>query len=360
MTTDSIHYKTTTQIIHDGSWHMEKIHISPETWKAVQEQSNKNHLKPEILLAFTAALSLKTWLDLADQDADEQLNIISKNDFSSLLLNPVPENMIWNQSFLKYCTDLNDSLASDPNTSADLLTNRCSVILHHDSSDFKIPIITSSVLITITIAEDVQIEWYAKPEFLSQERLKSLANTHKYLLDWSSQENWEQSLPYLLCEQERTVRNEVNQTETEIQPELIHQAFFQHALQNPGDIALYWEDNQSSQMSYGELADNSLKLSRILADNGAQSDSRVAVVLPKGPSQIIAVMGILGSGVLYIPVGVDQPAGRQEKIFKKAEVQFIVTDSSTLSDFPHLKNLAQEQYWKGSDEAMAFVHRAFL
>lgn len=343
MTTDSIHYKTTTQTIHDGSWHMEKIHISPETWKAAQKQSNKNHLKPEILLAFAVALSLKTWLDLPDQEAGEQLNIISKNDFSSLLLNPVPENMSWNQSFLKYCTDLNDSLASDPNTSADLLTHRCSVILHHDSSDFKIPIITSSVLITITIAEDVQIEWYAKPEFLSQERLKSLANTHKYLLDWSSQENWEQSLPDFLCEQERTVRNEVNQTETEIQPELIHQAFFQHALQNPGDIALYWENDQSAQMSYGELADNSLKLSRILADNGAQSDSRVAVVLPKGPSQIIAVMGILGSGALYIPVGVDQPAGRQEKIFKKAEVQFIVTDSSTLSDFPHLKNLAQEQ-----------------
>ncbi|WP_106915368.1 amino acid adenylation domain-containing protein [Chryseobacterium aurantiacum] len=344
MTKDSIHYKTTSQIIHDATWHMENVHISPERWKMILDQSKKHDLQPETVLVFAAALSLTTWLDLPDQEAGEQMNIISKNDFTSILLNPVAENIEWDQSFLKYCTDLRDSLASDPNKSTDLLGNTFSVILHNDSSDFNIPTITSSVLIIITVAEDIQIKWYVNSGFLSEEKVKSLAETHNCLLNWSSQENWTQPLPDLLNQQERTIRNEVNQTLTEIQPKLIHQAFFQHASKHPEDTALYWEEDQSFQMSYGELANKALKLSAILGTNGTKPDYRAAIVLPKGSSQIIAVMGILGSGALYIPVGVEQPAGRQEKIFKKAGVQFIVTDSSTLSDFPHLKNLAQEQH----------------
>lgn len=341
MTTDSIHYKTTSQIIQNGTWYMEKIHISPEIWRMIQDQSKAYHLQPETVLAFAAAFSLKTWLDLPDLEADEQINIISKNDFSSLSFNPAED--IWDHSFLKRCSNLNDSMASDFNKAEELLTNTFSVILHNDTSDFNIPIITSSVLITITMAEDVQIDWYVHPDFLKEEKLKSIANTHQYLLNWSSQEDWEQPLPDLLSKKERNLRNQVNETSTEIQPELIHGAFFQHAAQHPDNIALYWDDHLSAQMSYGQLADNALKLSSVLINKGAELKSRAAIVLPKGPSQIIAVMGILGSGSLYIPVGVEQPSGRQEKIFKKADVQFIVTDSSTLNDFPHLKDIAQKQ-----------------
>lgn len=343
MTTDSIHYKTISQLIQDGTWNTEKLHISQETWKAIRDQSKEYHLQPENILAFTAALSLKTWLDLPDQEAGEQMNIISKNDFFSVLLNP-SENIGWDQSFLKHCSDLNDSATSDFNKAQELLNHRFSVILHDGCSDFTIPIIASPVLIMIKVTEDVQIEWHIHSEFIKEERVKSIANTQSYLLNWSSQENWQNPLPDLLNERERTIRTEANRTSAEIQPQLIHQSFFQHALQHPEDIALYWEEGNTAQMSYGELANKALKLSRALVDNGAGQNSRTAVVLPKGFPQIIAVMGILGSGSLYIPIGVDQPSERQKKIFKKADIEYIVTDSSTLAEFPHLNNLAQEQH----------------
>ena len=344
MKTDHIQYTTIPQLIQEGMWHMEKIHISPNIWKAIQEQSNKHNLQPEAVLAFAAALSLNTWLDLPDQEADEHMHIISKHDFSSILLNPNTEHTASGHSFLEHCKDLHHAMDADPNKATALRTNRFSVMLHHDASDFKIPPITPAVLVTITVAEDLQIDWYVQPERLQEERVKYLAETHRRLLTWSSEEDWKQPLPNLLSEQQRKVRDEVNQTSTAIEPQLIHQAFFQHALHHPEDTALYWEDDSPLQMSYGTLANKALKLSRVLADHGAEQNSRAAVVLPKGPSQIIAVMGILGSGALYIPIGVDQPSGRQEKIFKKAGVQFIVTDTSTLSDFPQLKDLAHEQH----------------
>lgn len=342
MTTDSIHYKTTSQIIHDGTWYMEKIHISPETWNNLRDHSIEQNLQPESVLVISALLSLKTWLDLPDQEGGEYINIISKNDFASIPLGSVTENIGSNHSFLTHYNELHHSGASDSKKATESLTSKFAVIVHNGSSDFKIPTVTPSVLITITVAEDVQINWYINPDFLSEERIKSLAETQTHLLNWSSQNDWRQPLPDLLSEQERIVRNEVNQTSAEIKPQLIHQAFFQYALQHPHNAALYWDKDQPGQMSYGELANKALKLSGALVNKGSKKNTRAAVVLPKGSSQIISVMGILGSGSLYIPIGVEQPSGRQEKILKKAGVQFIVTDSSTLSDFPHLKVLAEE------------------
>ncbi|WP_326984031.1 amino acid adenylation domain-containing protein [Chryseobacterium sp. MYb264] len=342
MTNESTHYKTTAQMIHDGSWHVEKFHISQESWKQILNKSEEHHLPAEMMLAFTAAFSLNTWLDLQDQKAGEQMNIISKNDFTSITVNPVHPDFGQPTDFLKHCQKLQQSVSSEFGKASELLSNPFSVILQNGSADFRIPVLSSSVLITITIAEDIHIGWYANPDFLSRKKLKALTETHHNLAHWILEENWETSFPDLLPKDERKVRNEVNQTSTEIESKPIHQAFFNHASKHPEDIALYLENGDSSPISYGNLAKSALQLARILKDNGADSHSGAAVILPKSISQITAVMGILAGGTHYIPVGVDQPEARQEKIFKKADIQFIVTDTAVLSYFPHLKSIAQE------------------
>jgi amino acid adenylation domain-containing protein len=343
MTTDLLHNTTTSQIIPDGDCYIEKVQLSSVVYKALQEKLKQQNQTLELVLTLTVLLSLRTCLDLTDQEEGEQITLFSKNDFCSILLNTFSENTEFNRDFQDLCTDLQNSIAA--NTGKTVATTNSNFLLIHqeDTSDFKIPEVTPAVLITILVAETVQINWQVNPEFLSEKRVKSLAQTQERLLNWVSTANLQQSVPDLLTEQERKVREQVNQTATLIEPQLIHQAFFEHAQKNPQDIALNWENNQSFQMSYGELANTALKLSRTLVDKGAEQGSRAAIVLPKGPSQILAVMGILGSGSLYIPIGVEQPSGRQEKIFKKAGVQFIVTDTSTLLNFPHLKDLAQEQ-----------------
>ncbi|WP_166924855.1 amino acid adenylation domain-containing protein [Flavobacterium poyangense] len=343
MKTDLIPYKTTSQILQEGDWHTEKIHISSDSYKALREQANEHNLSLKAVLALTALLSLKTGLDLTDQETGEEITIFTKDYFSSIPLHSDSENTKFDNIFMDLCTELQHSIVSKTGKNVTSPHNKFLVILHENPSDLEVPEVTPSVLITITVAETLQIDWQVNRAFLSEERVKSLAETQNRLLHWTAKENLQQSVPDLLSEQKRKIRGEVNQTSAIIEPQLIHQAFFQHAKKHPLDIALYWEDNQSFQISYGELANTALKLARVLTNNGAQEESRAAIVLPKGSSQILAVMGILGSGALYIPIGVEQPAGRQEKIFKKAGVQFIVTDTATLLNFPHLKDLAKEQ-----------------
>jgi mycobactin phenyloxazoline synthetase len=52
---------------------------------------------------------------------------------------------------------------------------------------------------------------------------------------------------------------------------------------------------------------------------------RVSIELPKGPAQAIAVLGVLGAGAAYVPIGPEQPDARREKIRKSAGVAASVT-----------------------------------
>ncbi|MGA9870967.1 MAG: amino acid adenylation domain-containing protein [Rhodococcus sp. (in: high G+C Gram-positive bacteria)] len=96
----------------------------------------------------------------------------------------------------------------------------------------------------------------------------------------------------------------------------LHRGFFDVARRTPDAVALVWADNRS--MTYSELSDRALRVSAALIDAGVAVGDTVGVTLPKGPDQVVAVLGILGAGGVYVPVGVDQPADRAELIARRA------------------------------------------
>ncbi|CCQ17865.1 Nonribosomal peptide synthetase [Rhodococcus sp. AW25M09] len=116
--------------------------------------------------------------------------------------------------------------------------------------------------------------------------------------------------------------------------ETLHRAVFDRALSNPVAIALEWDENES--MTYGELCDRALRVAAALAGRGVAVGDTVGVTLPKGPEQVVAILGVLAAGGVYVPIGVDQPANRAALIARRAE--FAVTiggsgeDGLTVSD----------------------------
>lgn len=342
METGYPNYKTITQIINDGDWYEEKNQISPATLRMFQNKLDGEAPLPGICVVLTAILSIRTWLDLTDQESDEQVTILHENDFCSVPLNPANESIERKPNFLTYYTSLHQIVAPI-GQGQEPFANRFMVCVHKGQFKSNIQEVIPFVILDVAMAEAVQLNWFVNKSFLSEDRVKSLAETHDRLLNWLSKEDWQQPIPDLLSKEQRAVRDKVNQTAAMIEPQLVHQAFFQHARKEPQSVALFWEDNQSYSMTYGALSGHALKLSRVLVEKGAEQGSRAAIILPKGPLQILAVLGVLGSGGLYIPIGVEQPYARQEKIVKKAGVRFIVTNTATLLNFPHLRDLAQEQ-----------------
>ncbi|MCI4066431.1 amino acid adenylation domain-containing protein [Micromonospora sp. R77] len=77
-------------------------------------------------------------------------------------------------------------------------------------------------------------------------------------------------------------------------------------------------------MSYGELADRALRIAGALRRHGVTPGDAVAVTVPRGVTQIAAVLGVLAAGASYVPVSVDQPAARRDRIHGIAGVTAVV------------------------------------
>ncbi|MFC4016334.1 AMP-binding protein, partial [Nonomuraea purpurea] len=100
---------------------------------------------------------------------------------------------------------------------------------------------------------------------------------------------------------------------------LVHEGFFEYAAACPDAVALVWGD--SGRLTYGELAERVLVVAGAL---GVGPGDVVGVCLPKGVDQVVGVLAVLAAGGTYVPVGVDQPVVRRERIFRRAGVRCVL------------------------------------
>ncbi|WP_133492337.1 non-ribosomal peptide synthetase [Alcanivorax sp. 24] len=137
--------------------------------------------------------------------------------------------------------------------------------------------------------------------------------------------DWRAPVPDVMPASQRTVRDQINDTRAPLPSGTLHQAFFQHAGDQGERVALYW--GQDGALSYGELADHALRIAARLRRVGVSPGDVVAVQLPKGPDQIAAVLGVLAAGAAYLPLGMEQPPARRDRVLKRAAVRWVVTAS---------------------------------
>lgn len=64
------------------------------------------------------------------------------------------------------------------------------------------------------------------------------------------------------------------------------------------------------RLSYGQLAGMCEDICEQLMDNGVACGDLVAVALPKGWKQIVAVLATLFSGATYLPIDYNAPENR--------------------------------------------------
>ncbi|MGW4070515.1 amino acid adenylation domain-containing protein [Nocardia grenadensis] len=106
----------------------------------------------------------------------------------------------------------------------------------------------------------------------------------------------------------------------------LHRRFFDRAATDPDRTALVAGD---TTMSYGELSARARRMARLLRDKGIGRGDSVAITLPKGVDQIVAVLGVLAAGATYVPSGIDLPAARRERVYRTAGARLVITDLDT-------------------------------
>lgn len=138
---------------------------------------------------------------------------------------------------------------------------------------------------------------------------------------------WIEPVPPLLPAAQRSLRERFNTATNGEDRSLLHHRFFARARTDPDRVALLWGENSS--LSYGELADHALRVAEMLRGRGVVQGGIVGVTLPKGPDQVIAVLGVLAAGATYVPSGVDVPPARRAQMYHAAGTEFVLTDSAT-------------------------------
>src|SRR5574337_1530082 len=146
------------------------------------------------------------------------------------------------------------------------------------------------------------------------------------LLEKLGTHDWPTPVEIDLPRHSRLIRRQRNATTTPRPAALLYDAFREQAQVDPTRTALRWAAGEfdggphgdpialaSPHLSYGALDEHARRVAGMLAERHAPG-SIIGIQLPKGPAQIVAVLGVLMAGCSYLPVGVDQPADRLARI----------------------------------------------
>lgn len=122
----------------------------------------------------------------------------------------------------------------------------------------------------------------------------------------------------------REIRNKVNSTKEEFSNQTLYKGFCENVDLYPNKEALF---SNGKSFTYREVGDYSMTIKNKLIDAGIQNSDIVAIELKKGIWQLAAVLGTLLAGGTYLPINMDYPRLRRDKIEASSKAKFIITSN---------------------------------
>ncbi|MFF6887115.1 amino acid adenylation domain-containing protein [Streptomyces sp. NPDC012421] len=118
-------------------------------------------------------------------------------------------------------------------------------------------------------------------------------------------------------------------TKTTPPADTLHHRVLSRAADRPDAPAVH---DERGTLSYAELTGQAHALAESLLDAGARPGDRVAVHLPRGRGQVVAMLGGLLAGCTYVPLDHATPDGRLDGIARRGAVRFAVTAGGPAED----------------------------
>jgi len=138
-------------------------------------------------------------------------------------------------------------------------------------------------------------------------------------------EVWDARNPIELPEDQRRRRAAANATAVPLPSGLLHAPILDVCERSPDRIAVI---DGETRITYRELLQRALGIADALARADVSPGSRVAVALDKGWEQVASVLGVLLCGAAYVPVDVQQPALRIQRILENARCAVVLVQDA--------------------------------
>jgi amino acid adenylation domain-containing protein len=136
----------------------------------------------------------------------------------------------------------------------------------------------------------------------------------------------------VLTPQERRALLDLGQGEPAVaEPQLLPELFAARAAAEPDSTALVCGD---VAVSFGELAGRVNRLARWLIGAGVGPGDPVAVLLPRSADSVVALLGVLAAGAIYVPVDVSYPVERVRFMMADAAPIVVITTAELAGQAP--------------------------
>jgi pyochelin synthetase len=142
---------------------------------------------------------------------------------------------------------------------------------------------------------------------------------------------WEAADPVPLPERQLARRRAVNATAAPRPAGRLPDRVVQQCRRTPDRPAVL---TRTGSLTYRELLARAGALAAAVRAAGGQHRDLVAVLLPTGPEQVVAVLGILLAGCAYLPVDTRAPAARRAAMLADAGVRLAVVSAATPEPLP--------------------------
>nr|WP_311279584.1 polyketide synthase [Paenibacillus sp. MER 180] len=108
---------------------------------------------------------------------------------------------------------------------------------------------------------------------------------------------------------------------------LLYDGFEEQVITRPEHVAIVSENDHVS-ITYRELDILSSHVAKLLQEQVSDMDRPIAVLLEKGWMQVVAVLGVLRAGLVYLPLDASLPEARIRTILANSSTQTILTQTS--------------------------------
>ncbi|MGV9779712.1 condensation domain-containing protein, partial [Streptosporangium sp. NPDC003464] len=342
--------------------------LSPERWRAVKETARKHALTPSTVLATAFAEVLGAWS--ARQDLTINLTLFDRRevhpdignvlgDFTSLLL--VAYRPAAGETWLDSARRLQRQVVADlEHSDASAIWVMRELARRTGSAEVSMPVVFTSTLgVTgddpwdagarlfaepvwgvsqtpqvwldhqvVESAGGLLFNWDAVEELFPAGVLDGMFGAFAEMLEWLAGGAWDAVAPCAVPAGQLVVRAEANGTAGPVPEGALHSRFFALAEAEPERAALV---RDGGGLSYGELAGRALRVAGWLRSRGVGPGDTVAVTVPRGTDQYVAALGVLAAGAAYVPVGMDQPPIRRDRIYRRAGVRLVLTGDPGIS-----------------------------
>ncbi|HEX2094417.1 MAG TPA: amino acid adenylation domain-containing protein, partial [Longimicrobiaceae bacterium] len=139
-------------------------------------------------------------------------------------------------------------------------------------------------------------------------------------------------LPLLGPDERRQVLEAWNRTRTPFPALRVDQLVEAQARRTPQAVAVRGEEGE--YLTYRELEEKAGRLAHRLHSLGVGPEVRVALCLERSPDMVVALLGVLRAGGVYVPLDPGHPAERIAYILQDARVSLLLTHTHLLPRLP--------------------------